>query len=68
MAEAVLVTLVAGPVGVFLGVLIAAVLVFLGGTMLLAFACAVVTGLAFGWVPTRQVTRLEPVVELGDWG
>ena len=72
MTEAVLVTMVGGTVGVFLGVLIGAVLVFLGGAvvlsvsaMLLAFGCAVVTGLVFGWMPARQAARLEPVVALG---
>ncbi|MEJ5030499.1 ABC transporter permease [Comamonas sp. MYb69] len=72
MTEAVLITMVGGTVGVLLGVLIGAVLVFLGGAvvlsvsaMLLAFGCAVVTGLVFGWMPARQAARLEPVVALG---
>ena len=72
MTEAVRVTMVGGTVGVVVGVVIGAVLVFLGGAvvlsvsaMLLAFGCAVVTGLVFGWMPARQAARLEPVVALG---
>lgn len=58
--------------GCRIGVLIGAVLVFLGGAvvlsvsaMLLAFECAVVTGLVFGWMRARQAARLELVVALG---
>ena len=71
MTEAVLVTMVGGTVGVVAGLAIGAVLIVWGSplvfsvsAMLLAFGCAVATGLVFGFMPARQAARLNPVVAL----
>ncbi|QIL72807.1 ATP-binding cassette domain-containing protein [Diaphorobacter sp. HDW4B] len=71
MTEAVLVTLVGGTVGVIAGLLVGAVLivsnvpvVFSVSAMLGAFACAVATGLVFGYMPARTAARLDPVAAL----
>ena len=74
MTEAVLVTWVGGTVGVAAGLLIGAVLIAAGvpvvfsvSAMFGAFACAVATGLVFGFMPARAAARLDPVVALaGD--
>jgi len=71
LTEAVLIALSGGLIGVAAGLTI-------GGTLLLwgipvvfslsaivgAFACAIATGLIFGWLPARQASRLDPVVAL----
>lgn len=71
MTEAVLVTMVGGTVGVVAGLAIGAVLIVWGrslvfsvSAMLLAFGCAVATGVVFGFMPARQAARLDPVVAL----
>lgn len=71
MTEAVLVTMVGGIVGVVAGLAIGAVLIVWGSSLvfsvsaiLLAFGCAVATGLVFGFMPARQAARLDLVVAL----
>lgn len=71
LTEAVLVTLVGGVAGVLAGLLVGALLILWGvpvvfslSAMLGAFACAVATGLVFGYLPARQAARLDPVVAL----
>ena len=71
LTEAVLVSVVGGVAGIVVGVTFAAALLVwdvpvifslsaIGG----AFACAVVTGLVFGFMPARKASGLDPVVAL----
>lgn len=71
MTESVLLTVTGGVVGVVFGLLVGVVLiwadvplVFSVSAMLGAFACAVATGLLFGFMPARTAARLDPVVAL----
>ena len=71
LTEAVMVSLVGGVAGVVIGLAIGAALIvwevpviFSVRAMLLAFGCAVATGLVFGFMPARQASRLDPVVAL----
>ncbi|UFH49853.1 MacB family efflux pump subunit [Pseudomonas sp. KNUC1026] len=73
LTEAVLVSLVGGVVGVVAGLLIGGALiawevplVFSVSGILGAFACALFTGLFFGFMPARQAARLDPVTALGS--
>jgi macrolide transport system ATP-binding/permease protein len=72
LTEAVLVTLAGGLVGVLAGLIVGGILlwwqvpvVFSLTAILGAFACAVATGLLFGYLPARQAAALDPVVALG---
>ncbi|THF62607.1 MacB family efflux pump subunit [Pseudothauera rhizosphaerae] len=71
ITEAVMVSVVGGVVGVVIGLIVGVVLIawdvpviFSIRAMLLAFGCAVATGLVFGFMPARQAARLDPVVAL----
>jgi macrolide transport system ATP-binding/permease protein len=73
LTEAVMVSLVGGSVGVVMGLAIGAALIFWDvpivfslRAILGAFACALATGLVFGFMPARQASRLDPVVALAS--
>lgn len=75
LTEAVMVALMGGAAGVVIGLSIGVALIwwdvpviFSIRAMLLAFACAVATGLVFGFMPARQAARLDPVVALAGEG
>ncbi|GAB5097912.1 MacB family efflux pump subunit [Caballeronia sp. HLA56] len=73
LTEATLVSGIGGALGVVIGVLIGAVLIaanvptiFSVRAILGAFACALATGLVFGFMPARKAARLDPVVALSS--
>jgi len=73
MTEAVVVCLTGGAVGVVLGILMALIVNAFGmrtvltlTPMVLAFTCAVSTGLIFGFLPARKAAYLDPVVALSS--
>lgn len=71
LTEAVLVSALGGMVGVILGLGVTALLDALGTDVvfspfpvILAFCCAFLTGLIFGYLPARKAAHLDPVVAL----
>ncbi|WP_370628511.1 MacB family efflux pump subunit [Acidovorax sp. sif1233] len=73
LTEAVLVTLVGGAAGLAIGLAVGAVLIVSGVPVIFsltamggAFACAVATGLVFGYMPARRAAGLDPVVALAS--
>ncbi|WP_263139943.1 MacB family efflux pump subunit [Pseudomonas sp. RIT-PI-AD] len=71
LTEATLLSLVGGVVGIGLALLIGGALsvadiavVFSLSSMLGAFACALATGVIFGFMPARKAARLDPVIAL----
>lgn len=73
LTEAVLVTLVGGLAGLSIGLAVGAVLIASGVPVIFsltamagAFACAVATGLVFGYMPARRAAGLDPVVALAS--
>jgi macrolide transport system ATP-binding/permease protein len=70
--EALVVCAIGGIVGVLFGLGTAALLahfgrpiVYAAGPVMLAFGCAFLTGLVFGYLPARKAAHLDPVVALG---
>ncbi|SHH81092.1 MacB family efflux pump subunit [Pollutimonas bauzanensis] len=73
LTEAILVSLVGGVAGVVIGLCLGAALIFWDVAIIFsvrailgAFACALATGLIFGFMPARQAARLDPVVALAS--
>ncbi|PSJ42481.1 macrolide ABC transporter permease/ATP-binding protein MacB [Zobellella taiwanensis] len=73
LTEALVVSALGGAIGVVLGLAAAALVgrfeipvYFSLSPVLLAFGCAFVTGLVFGWLPARKAARLDPVIALAS--
>ncbi|MFO1390584.1 MacB family efflux pump subunit [Cellvibrio sp.] len=73
LIEALSVSALGGIIGVILGLLAAAIVGHFGmpidyslGPVILAFSCAFLTGLIFGFLPARKAARLNPVVALAS--
>jgi macrolide transport system ATP-binding/permease protein len=71
LTEALVVSLLGGAIGVAVGLAVAAIISAFGtpvqyaiGPVLLAFGCAFVTGLIFGYMPARKAARVDPIVAL----
>ncbi|TRL35356.1 MacB family efflux pump subunit [Rhizobium straminoryzae] len=73
LIEAVLVCLIGGCLGIALALSVGAAaalsgagisLIFSATPMLLAFACSCLIGIAFGFLPARNASRLDPVAAL----
>ena len=71
LGEALVVSALGGLIGVAIGLGAAAIVQAFGkpvefsvGPVLLAFGCAFLTGLVFGFMPARKAARLDPVVAL----
>jgi macrolide transport system ATP-binding/permease protein len=71
-AEALVVCSIGGLAGVAFGLIAAAIFMHFGKPVefdaapaLLAFSCAFLTGLIFGYLPARKAANLDPVVALG---
>ncbi len=72
LTEALVVSLLGGVIGVVLGLAAAAIINAFGtpvryslGPVLLAFGCAMATGLVFGYMPARKAALVDPIVALG---
>ncbi|MBD1401201.1 MacB family efflux pump subunit [Pelovirga terrestris] len=73
LIEALVVTALGGAIGVIVGLATAAVIAtfdtpiqYSPTPVFLAFGCAFVTGLVFGYFPARKAARLDPVVALAS--
>lgn len=73
LTEALVVSAMGGVIGVIMGVATAAVIGSFGTAIqfsitpiLLAFGCAFLTGLIFGFLPARKAAHLDPVQALAS--
>ncbi len=71
LIEAMVVSAIGGVIGVVIGLTVAGVIAAFGtpvkyslSPVLLAFGCAFMTGLAFGYLPAKKAAQLDPVVAL----